>query len=677
MSDTIIENKLRLANRELNMGLATQEETLLKMEMTGEALQESEKRYRRLFESAKDGILILDADKGTVVDANPFLLQLLGYSYDALYGQHIWDLGVFKDIAASKDAFKILQDNEYIRYDDLPLKTLDGKPIAVEFVSNVYLVDHSKVIQCNIRDITAHKRAEEALRESEERHRRIVETSSDAFLLHSREIVIYANPAALKLFRANQPGDLIGKRYLDLIHPDDRALSAELMKKSIVENWIATPREHRILALDGQVVHVESSGGVVNCRGETQIFRVFRDITARKRVDQEKEKLKDHLRQAQKMEAIGTLAGGIAHDFNNILSVIVGNAEILGLTNAVDDSSRGNLNQILAASQRAKQLVSQILAFSRLGKLERGLIDLKPIVKETLEFLRSSLPSSIQLRHDPEPACGAIMGDPTQIQQILINLGTNAAHAMETEGGILQISLANTAVTEGDAHFDPEVDPGNFVKITVSDTGHGMEPSVRQRIFDPYFTTKEPGKGTGLGLSVVYGIVKAHGGMIKVYSEVGKGTSFTILLPRAKGFEKVADTPSQPLARGTEKILFVDDEKALTDLGQQMLGWLGYQVQVRTSPIEALEAFRANPQKFDLVITDMTMPQMNGLKLARHLIEIRPDIPVILCTGFSEQVNEQASGAMGIRAFLYKPLVMRDIAEAVRKALDSNMPDMQ
>ena len=519
-------------------------------------------------------------------------------------------------------------------------------------------------------DITERVQAVAALRESEERHRRIVEASSDAFILRSREIVIYANPAALKLFRANHPGDLIGKRYLDLVHPDDRAISAERIKKSIEQNWVSPPREHRILTLDGQMVQVESIGGLVQHRGETQMFGVFRDITERKRDEQEKEKLEAQLRQAQKMEAIGTLAGGIAHDFNNILSVIIGNAEILEFTTPLGDSSREGLGQILAASQRAKQLVRQILAFSRHGKQEKILIDPKPIVKETLEFLRASLPASIQLQHYLEPASGKIMADPTQMQQILMNLCTNAGHAMEKDGGCLQLKLSNTAVTEEDARFDSEVEPGGYVKLTVSDTGHGMEPSVLQRIFDPYFTTKEPGKGTGLGLSVVHGIVKSHGGMIKVYSEVGKGTTFTVFLPRAEGFEKAQEKPLPPMPTGTETILFIDDEKALADLGRQMLGGLGYEVETRTSPIEAIGGIPCDPQRFDLVITDMTMPQLTGLKLARKLMEIRPDIPIILCTGFSEQANEQAAAAMGIRAFLLKPLLMGDLAEAVRKALD-------
>jgi PAS domain S-box-containing protein len=635
------------------------------------ALQESEARFRLLYEKAPMPYQSLD-EAGNFVEVNQAFLDALGYSREEVIGRN------FSEFLAAdwgdhfKQNFPRFKSIGEILGVEFEMVKKDGTAILVSFNGRIAKDSQGRFKQthCIFTDITERRRVAEALSDSEERHRKIVEASSDAFLLRSGEIVIYANPAALKLFRANHPEELIGKRYLDLVHPDDRPLSVERMKKNLDENWIATPREHRILALDGQVVHVESTGVSVKHRGENQLFGVFRDITERKRVDQEKEKLEGQLRQAQKMEAIGTLAGGIAHDFNNILSVIVGNAEILEFSKSVDEPSRGGLGQILAASQRAKQLVRQILAFSRHGTQEKIFIDPKPIVKETLEFLRASLPTSIQLRHYLEPDTGTIMADPTQLQQVLMNLCTNAGHSMEKDGGVLQIKLSNAAVTEEDARSDPEVEPGNYVKIIVSDTGHGMEPSVLERIFDPYFTTKEPGKGTGLGLAVVHGIVKSHGGMIKVSSEVGQGTTSTIFLPRAVGFEKVEDKPMPPLSMGTEKILFVDDEEALADLGRHMLGELGYQVETRTSPIEALEAFRANPQKFDLVITDLTMPQLTGLKLARKLMEIRPDIPIILCTGFSEQASEKAAVAIGIRAFLFKPLLMRDIAGAVRKVLD-------
>jgi PAS domain S-box-containing protein len=466
--------------------------------------------------------------------------------------------------------------------------------------------------------------------------------------------------------------DVVGRQMNHFhVHPDDYERVVGYSQARQKGEYAPTRYDFKGIRKDGTHLYVEASVNTIVYKGEKAILTYLRDTTERKRSEEEQAKLEGQLQQAQKMESIGTLAGGIAHDFNNILSVVIGHAEVLNFKDDIGTSTRNSLNQILAASQRAKQLVHQILAFSRHGKQEKILISLKPIVKESLEFLRASLPSSIEMHSYLEPNAGTIMADPTQMQQILMNLCVNASHAMEKEGGSLQIKLSNTVLSEEDTRFDPDVEPGDYVKLTVSDTGHGMEPSVLERIFDPYFTTKEPGKGTGLGLAVVHGIVKSHGGTIKVDSEVGKGTTFTIFLPRAKGFEKVADTLLQPLARGTEKILFVDDESALADLGQQLLGELGYQIETKTSPIEALEAFRANPQKFDLVITDLAMPQMTGLNLARKIMGIRPGMPIILCTGFSEQANEQAASSMGIRAFLLKPLVLRDIAAAVRKALDS------
>jgi two-component system cell cycle sensor histidine kinase/response regulator CckA len=481
-------------------------------------------------------------------------------------------------------------------------------------------------------------------------------------------LILEANLTASDLLGVSR-GGLVKQAITRFIFPEDQD-SYYLHRKQLFETGELQACELRMLGRDGKPFWARLEGTAAwDAAGAPECRVVMRDITKRKRAEAEKATLEGQLQKAQKMEAIGALAGGIAH-FNNILSVIIGNAEILNLADDNGTSVENGLNQILGASQRAKQLVHQILAFSRRGKQEKILINLKPIVKESLEFLRASLPSLIELRHYLEPDAGTVMADPSQMQQILMNLCVNAAHAMEKDGGVLQINLSNTVLSEEDTRFDPEVEPGDFVKLTVSDSGDGMEPSVLQRIFDPYFTTKEPSKGTGLGLSVVHGIVKSHGGMITVDSEVGKGTTFTVFLQRALGFEKVADKPMSPLAMGTETILFVDDENALADLGRQMLGELGYQVEIRSSPIEALEAFRANPQKFDLVVTDLTMPHMSGLNLARKLMEIRPGMPIILCTGFSEQANEHAASALGICAFLLKPLVMRDIADAVRKALD-------
>jgi len=522
------------------------------------------------------------------------------------------------------------------------------------------------------RDITENSLAEQTLHESEERNRRLIEASPDAILIRSKGLITYANPSAVRLLRAASEQELVGKAYLDLVHPDDRAESAERVRKSIEYGLVAPAREHRLLALDGRVVDVESIGVPAKFQGEIQTFGIFRDITERKKADQEKEKLETQLQQAQKMESLGTLAGGIAHDFNNILGVIIGSSELLAMTNAVEPSSRDTLGNVLTASQRAKDLVRQILAFSRHAKQEKILLNLKSIIKETFEFLRASLPATIELRQQLDPKGGTVIADPTQMQQILMNLCTNAAHAMDKTGGVLCVQLANVVLNPDEVRFDSDLEPGEYVRLSVADTGHGIPPDVMKRIFDPYFTTKEKGKGTGLGLSVVHGIVKAHGGAIKVYSEVGQGTSFHVFLPgMLEGYGAAESALTPALRGGNERILLVDDEKNLADIEKQILDLLGYDVEVRTSAVEALEAFRSNPEKYDLVITDLTMPQMTGMKLARQMVQIRPGFPIILCTGFSDQIDANQMLSAGIQAFLLKPLVANELAEAVRKTLDT------
>ncbi len=512
-------------------------------------------------------------------------------------------------------------------------------------------------------DISELKRTERALRESEANLSRLVEHAPDAIYVQGGGCIRYVNPAAVKLFGATSAGELIGRPMLDLVHPDSRESVAARMQALEARQSVPLASQ-KYLRRDGRAVDVEVSAVALHDRDGEGALVFARDVTEQRAMEM-------RLIQAQKMEAIGTLAGGIAHDFNNILGVIVGNAEILDFSEGFSVAGRQSLNQILAASQRAKNLVRQILAFSRHSRQEKLLISLKPILKETLEFLRASLPTSVELQHVIASDAGSVVADPTQIQQVLMNLCANAGQAMEEDGGVLRIELCNAALGEQDVRVDPEAEPGNYVVLTVADTGRGMEPGVLERIFEPFFTTKGPEKGTGLGLSVVHGIVKSHGGIIRVYSEPGRGTAFKVFLPRAEGDEGFETMSGRPMPIGSERILLVDDEKSLAELGHQMLSELGYRVEIRTAPLEALAAFRASPEKYDLVITDLAMPQMSGLKLARRLAEIRPDVPIILCTGFSDQADEANARAIGVRAFLFKPLLMREMAEAVRHALDS------
>lgn len=384
----------------------------------------------------------------------------------------------------------------------------------------------------------------------------------------------------------------------------------------------------------------------------------------------ERIKLQDQLRQAQKMEAIGTLAGGIAHDFNNILSGIFGFTEIVMMDIPEGSVARSMLDEVLKAGIRAKDLVGQILTFSRKTEMEYMKVQIKMIVKEAMKLLRPSLPSTIEIRENFSTS-REILADPTQIHQVVMNLCTNAYHAMSEDGGVLEIALLKENLDEESAAEFEDLIPGPYIKLTISDTGHGMDEEVMDQIFDPYFTTKEKGRGTGLGLSVVHGIVKSHGGAITVSSAPGKGTTFHALFPILEKVEiKKEELATGPLPGGNERVLFVDDETPLVKIGKAMLGWLGYDVTVSTGSLEALELFKAKPEAFDLVISDMTMPKMTGDKLAMKIMEIRPEIPVILCTGYSEKINEGKSSEIGIAAYVPKPIIINEIAKTIREVLD-------
>ncbi len=378
------------------------------------------------------------------------------------------------------------------------------------------------------------------------------------------------------------------------------------------------------------------------------------------------------LQQVMKLQAIGTLAGGIAHDFNNILFPIVGYTELTMDDIPADSQARQNLEEVLKATNRAKELVQQILTFSRQGGQERKPLQVQFLIKEALKLLRATIPTTIEIDCNVDEECGHIMGDPTQIHQVVMNLCTNAYHAMQETGGTLEVALKEVDISYEKSVERVGMKVGRHLELMVKDTGHGMGAEVLERIFEPYYTTKELGKGTGLGLSVIHGIIKNHGGDISVSSQLGEGTTFTVYLPVIDDVD-VAIEPVQTTTatQGKERILLVDDEKQIIDIEQQILVRLGYTVTPKTDSQEALEEFSALPEKFDLVITDMTMPKMTGDQLARKIMDIKPDIPVILCTGFNETINEEKALAMGIDKFIMKPIVKDDLARIIRTVLDN------
>jgi signal transduction histidine kinase/ActR/RegA family two-component response regulator len=384
-------------------------------------------------------------------------------------------------------------------------------------------------------------------------------------------------------------------------------------------------------------------------------------------------KYERQLQQVLKIQAIGTLAGGIAHDFNNILFPIVGYTELTMDEVTQDSVAHSNLEEILKAANRAKDLVQQILTFSRQSDQERKPVKVQYIIKEAIRLLRASIPASTEIIFQIDEHCGPIKGDATQIHQVIMNLCTNAYQAMQEKGGNLEIKL-----TEVDIGYEETIEkigmqPGKHVQLSVTDEGCGMDRSVMDRIFEPYYTTKEQGKGTGLGLSVIHGIVKNHGGDITVSSTPGKGTTFKVHLPMIDEVDTgIQPEPDNGAATGNERILLVDDEEQIVAMEQKMLENLGYQVTARTDSTEALEVFAKQPQDFDLVITDMTMPHMTGDQLAQKLLDIKPSLPVILCTGFNEVITEDKALSLGIQKFVMKPVVKNELATTIRTVLDQN-----
>ncbi len=515
--------------------------------------------------------------------------------------------------------------------------------------------------------------AEEALRISEKKLGLLAENMLDCIWhLDMNSTFTYVNPAVKTMF-GFEPEEWIGTLL------SDHCSQVEFDKMiKIFSNYMKDSREQsgvlfetKLRHLNGEDVPVEilgknlydQEGKVIGLQGTT------RNITERKEAERERQRLGAQLRHSQKMEAMGTLAGGIAHDFNNILTAIIGYSELSLMDSEGNERLTGNLQEIYRAGNRATELVKQILTFCRQTEHERRPIQVSPIVKEALKLLRSSIPTTIEITPIIDENLGTTMADPTQIHQIIMNLCTNAAQAMEKTGGKLIVALER--VTLGD-HFralHPDIEPGDYIQLTVSDTGHGIPSKIMDKIFDPYFTTKKMGEGTGLGLSVSQGIVKSYGGEITVESTLSKGATFRVYLPESGGNALEEEETAMVLPTGNQRILFVDDEPALVDMGQQRLTRLGYQVDAYTSSVKALSLFQTNPARYDLVITDMSMPMLSGDRLARRLIEIRPDIPIILCTGYNRQISDEKALACGIRSFLMKPITIKEMADTVKRVL--------
>jgi PAS domain S-box-containing protein len=501
------------------------------------------------------------------------------------------------------------------------------------------------------------ERAEAALRESEERFRRLTHAAFEGICISENGRVLDVNDQILKMF-GYERDEMIGKEIALMVAPESRALVAEAIR---------TNREsiygHQLLRKDGSSFYAEARAKTVQVGSRTVRMTALRDITERIRAE-------ERAQQTQKMEAIGALAGGIAHDFNNILAIIFGYTRLLEKDAIGNSTAQEHIAGLNKAANRAKDLVQQILAFSHHRQPKREVLRLDSVVKEAAKFLRASLPATIKIEMNLAGDAPPIFADPTQIYQVIINLATNALHAMEGMQGRLDICLESFLPDEKFIRLNPELKPIRYARLTMADTGHGMDAKTLERIFEPFFTTKPAGKGTGLGLAVVQGIVRSHEGIIQVESRAGHGATFHLYFPANMGNITSTTPPAvEPSDGRGRRILLVDDELALTTTYHRLLARLNYQVTSFNNPREAVASFRGNPSQFDLVITDLTMAEMTGLELARQLRAIRPDLPVILISGYATELNHEKLDAAGICELLEKPVSVDLLADALQRSL--------
>lgn len=527
---------------------------------------------------------------------------------------------------------------------DFPFTDIDGSPLILEMDI----------------DITDQRRAETTLKAAAAYGRSLIEASIDPLVtIDSRGMISDVNIATEHI--TGYPREkLIGTDFSDYFTDPEKASAGYqlVFREGTVRDYELVIRHkdgHTTPVLYNASVYKDDAGNVMG------VFAAARDISEQRR-------LEDHLRHAQKMEALGTLTGGIAHDFNNILAAILGFAEMSLEDVPRDTPLEKNLRHILQSSLRGRDLIKQMLTFSRKSEYEVKPMPITPLVKETAKLLRASIPTTVEIEVETSATWDVVEANATGVQQILMNLCTNAAYAMRETGGELKITLSDTGVGP-DSHYT-DLAPGPYVRLAVSDRGTGMDDTVRKRIFEPFFTTKGPGEGTGMGLAVVYGIVKSLKGEITVESVPGKGSTFQILIPKVAAHEETVPSSCKEAARGKERVLFIDDENIIAELGRAMLERLGYQVTATTDAEEALKIFSEDPSAFDLIVTDQTMPLFTGVRLAKEVFEMRPDIPVILCTGYSESSNRDTAKAAGITDLLMKPLAWKELAQAVREALD-------
>jgi PAS domain S-box-containing protein len=627
------------------------------------AMMESESRYRNLFYESLDGVYRLDGEY-RIKSCNPAFAKIFGYeSPEELVGG---DAGNHWEDQADRQLYHdALTKAKKLKAYPALLLNRNGGPIHAEISSRILEDAGGKFlgIEGILRDVSERAAREQQVRKARDDWERTFNALSDIITIQDKAYrILRCNEAACRLLNKT-PDEIIGRRCFEIFWEQTEPCEGCPLAETFSD---ANVHEAEITKEGGKKIFLISTTPIVYDNGEIeQVIHVATDITRQRKTEQQ-------LRHAQKMESIGTLAGGIAHDFNNILSAILGYADLIRADIQRTGKSTEDIEQVLLAGKRATDLVRQILTFSRQGEQKLQPLSMQFIASEALKLLRPSLPATIEIRQEIDKDCGEILADPSQIHQVVMNLCTNAYQAIGEKVGTIEISLAQAVLRKGDAVLSETMSEGEYVLFTVSDTGSGMDLDTMEKIFEPYFSTKKEKGGTGLGLAMVHGIVDGLGGKISVYSEPGQGTTFKVYFPVINGhIESQADEKRDkdaPLV-GSERLLVVDDEKPLVDLAKRMLESLGYQVTGIVGSAEALTVFMERPDDFDLLITDLSMPCMDGVELSRKTLEQRPDLPIILISGFGDSAKRKKAEAAGIRDFIMKPVTRMDLAKVVRKVL--------
>ena len=659
-------------------------------------VQEAHRLLSDVIDGSSSPIFLKDRE-GRFITINTPLEKMLGMTREDLKGKTDYDIAT-KELA------------DYWGSHDRQVITT-GRPLEIEEIADlpdghhIFLANKFPLVGASgeiygvgaiSHDITDRKRAEEALKESESKYRNLFANMTEE--VHFWELVrdeegriktwrlVDANPPTLKSWgrtleeiKGKTTDEIFGSGAKDHYMSVVQKIMDEGVPHSFEDyfpnldkyfRFTSIPLGEYFITTGADITILKRAEDLLKLRVEEQTAEL-RDAYAKLQAEtEERQRTEDQLRQAQKMEALGTLSGGIAHDFNNILAAIIGFTELLEGHIEKGGRDARHVKRILEGALRGRELVKQMLTFSRKTEAEKKPLRLSSVVKEISKFLRASTPTTISIRTTVKSESGVILGDPVQLQQVLMNLCTNAVYAMHEKGGVLDIELSDFSVSASDGNGHG-VEPGLYMKLVVRDTGAGISPDIMDKIFDPFFTTKKLGDGTGLGLSVVHGIVKQSNGYITAESEPGKGSTFSVYFPKAT--ETVAPdyiSAEDTIPTGAERVLFVDDEEALVEMGEDILAELGYQVTSRMNGREALSLLKEDPSRFDLVISDQTMPDMTGIELAKEILAVRADMPIILCTGFSHLVDADKAKAAGIRAFAMKPLTKREIARTIRKVLD-------